>query len=381
MRIDKLEIGMEFKNYTLLCEVLEIQQAKGGRNLSLQKIELQRFFDWDTQGRKIIITEIYESAKEKVDNRGKSEGSRGNNDQGVYGKFLDELLLYYFQRVETNKLEEKYYTTNLLGQITGFCHENYRLACEDKYLYYSTTYKSYGTDRNYTSLIDFFTMFKGSMKGAIRGSLDRLQNKKAITCEECYIIINLENDARAACEQEEQIIKMIDQKVLDEMGIKEKKELQYSDKLRKEYYTKVRRYCQEQLEHCKEIFVGYEVYILKNSPVKATLTQEEYLTKKKELNELVIKRTKEKINDKYKRNTEKLCKMKTKLGSWKKEITNYDKERVNLSYIVYSDFFVKELLELGVKSIKDKMEKQKKINEVLFEKDGWIKLIDEIEDL
>src|SRR3712207_8896230 len=84
MDINNLKVGEEFKNYKALCNKLNIVVANGGRNLKLQKQELKRYFDWITESRKIIITEIYPETKPKVDNRknnGKSEGSRGNNNR------------------------------------------------------------------------------------------------------------------------------------------------------------------------------------------------------------------------------------------------------------------------------------------------------------
>lgn len=79
MNISSLELK-EYKNKKELCEILGIKLAKGGRNIKLQNEEFLRYFTWEkTTGHKLRVTKIYSTPLPKIDGRGKSEGSRGNN--------------------------------------------------------------------------------------------------------------------------------------------------------------------------------------------------------------------------------------------------------------------------------------------------------------
>ena len=77
MDISSLELK-EYKNYKVLCNILE-EKIRGGNSKQIQLKEWQRYFAWEKEGYKFIVTEIYNESLPKVDNRGKSKGSRNNN--------------------------------------------------------------------------------------------------------------------------------------------------------------------------------------------------------------------------------------------------------------------------------------------------------------
>lgn len=75
MNINKLKESdiREFKNYKVACEFLE-EEVKSGKSKKLQLEDWTRYFDYHKEGNKIIIDNIYETEKDKVDNR-----KEGNN--------------------------------------------------------------------------------------------------------------------------------------------------------------------------------------------------------------------------------------------------------------------------------------------------------------
>lgn len=73
MRIENLHEGQIVKNYKELCKILNVE-AKGGASKIAQYKEFDRYFEYEKQGHKYIITKIYENPKERIDNR-----MNGNN--------------------------------------------------------------------------------------------------------------------------------------------------------------------------------------------------------------------------------------------------------------------------------------------------------------
>lgn len=71
---DTLIVGQTFKNWIVLCQTLK-QIPKKGNSKKSQVKEFKKYFDWEQQGQKLTITEIYDTPKEKIDNRGKSVNS------------------------------------------------------------------------------------------------------------------------------------------------------------------------------------------------------------------------------------------------------------------------------------------------------------------
>lgn len=68
MNIEKLELTT-YKNYKVLCEVLGEPVKKSGNSRDSQLKEWSRYFNFEKQGHKIIVTEIYSKPKPKQDGR------------------------------------------------------------------------------------------------------------------------------------------------------------------------------------------------------------------------------------------------------------------------------------------------------------------------
>ena len=65
IKLDSIATGEVFRNYSELCTVLD-EPHKTGKSKQLQLLDWQRYFTYEKQGHKFIITEIFEEPKEKV---------------------------------------------------------------------------------------------------------------------------------------------------------------------------------------------------------------------------------------------------------------------------------------------------------------------------
>lgn len=86
MKIENLTVGV-VKNYKELCRLLCVEEKSGGNNRKLQMQEFSRYFDYEKQGQKIIIKEIYDMPKEKIETRG------GRNNNTPYIQYIEKLVL------------------------------------------------------------------------------------------------------------------------------------------------------------------------------------------------------------------------------------------------------------------------------------------------
>lgn len=121
-KIQDMYVGQEFKNYKELCEFLG-EKIKSGKGKQLQWKEWKRYFSFEKEGNKIIITEIFDEPKKKVDHRG------GNNckpykhfDIGIYkpDRTMDKLKGVYIIQ-----LDNKVY----IGSTTNGFRLRYRQHC------------------------------------------------------------------------------------------------------------------------------------------------------------------------------------------------------------------------------------------------------------
>jgi hypothetical protein len=73
MKIENLKVGMIYKNYKVMCELLE-QPVNSGKSKQLQMKNWERYFSYEKDGVKFIVNEIFNIPLDKEDRRGK-----GNN--------------------------------------------------------------------------------------------------------------------------------------------------------------------------------------------------------------------------------------------------------------------------------------------------------------
>ena len=164
-----------FNNYKEICEFLGEPSYQGGKQRQLQLKDWERYFRWEKQGYKFIITEVFDIPQEKIDNRG------GNNNKNV-----KPMMDYLMSEFNADQYLNQYFTisnwsTTVLHLMNkDACDKTYRdddelfAYCGEKKLLDPTLY------REYVSTVKMIT--KNLITTAFRG----LQKKGYIKCDEGY---------------------------------------------------------------------------------------------------------------------------------------------------------------------------------------------------
>ena len=120
-KIQDMYVGQEFKNYKAMCSWLG-EESKRANSKKAQIKEWKRSFDFDTIGQKIIITEIYNEPKKKIDHRGGNFKPYKHFDIGIYkpDRTMDKLKGVYIIQ-----LGNKVY----IGSTTNGFRLRYRQHC------------------------------------------------------------------------------------------------------------------------------------------------------------------------------------------------------------------------------------------------------------
>lgn len=122
MKIKNLTVGKVIKNYKSLCELLEVE-AKPSSNTNGRKAqhkEFNRYFEFEKQGQKYIITKIFDKPKEKIDNRKNNRG--GNNS--VFKEDFKKLMIYMLHK---NRSECMLLSKSAMYKAMNLVNENYLL--------------------------------------------------------------------------------------------------------------------------------------------------------------------------------------------------------------------------------------------------------------
>lgn len=102
MKLDTntLKINDAFKNYKELCAYLGEEPKKANSKVAQIK-EWERYFSFRKEGQKIIITEVFDTPQEKIDNRG------GNNNKNV-----KPMMDYLMSEFNTEYIDEYFTISN-----------------------------------------------------------------------------------------------------------------------------------------------------------------------------------------------------------------------------------------------------------------------------
>ena len=102
MKLDTntLKINDTFKNYKELCAYLGEEPKKANSKVAQIK-EWERYFSFRKEGQKIIITEVFDTPQEKIDNRG------GNNNKNV-----KPMMDYLMSEFNTEYIDEYFTISN-----------------------------------------------------------------------------------------------------------------------------------------------------------------------------------------------------------------------------------------------------------------------------
>lgn len=179
-------VGMVVKNYKELCSILGVE-TKTGKSKQLQLEDFARYFSWDKDGNKFIITDIYDTPISKEDSR-----SLGNRNK--YCKYIERNILKYLLSKNDSyismPLRRWYGIAGLVGDDFNK-YESNRSALSTMYL----------VDEKYID--DFYFRAKSKIRAIFRSAINNLEKRKVVMCSEDIIISYTVNGSEKKCVAED----------------------------------------------------------------------------------------------------------------------------------------------------------------------------------
>ena len=170
----KLIIGMVIKNYKEMCNLIG-EEIKTGKAKQLQLKNWKRYFDWEKDGQKFIIIDIYDTPLPKEDLRRK-----GNNS--IYKNYIELILLQYLSKQEGyRKTFTKRNWLELLGMI------NSKYGKEPK-----TKLKQLDYCINDQEITLFYIRSNKKLERVLHDALSNLQREKLIIVEYETVIVSVD---------------------------------------------------------------------------------------------------------------------------------------------------------------------------------------------
>lgn len=213
MKIENLKEGMILKNYKELCSVLEINVATG-KQKQLQFKELDRFCAYRKDGHKIIIEQLFQEVKVKMDKR-----INGNNTK--YAEDLEYLILSLLNKFQIKEDEKVGFSKNFLYSHCGLTNDNYRLV-KGNALKFSQL-----IDMPIQTINECFDYTNNRMLKTLQRTLNKMQRKSLITWGNGYnmVLVDEENKQHlevASIEAEKHILS-IERETMKQLGYDSKR--------------------------------------------------------------------------------------------------------------------------------------------------------------
>lgn len=218
MKIENLIVGQAYK-YKELCEVLEIKATSKANNSRIAQFkELERYCKYHKKGHSIIIDSINTVVGEKVDNRKiiKENDKRklgNNNEQAKCIRYLLCNLLSSYQIKENEVIGfSKYILLRKLGMI----NENYRTAKGRRNDYANAL------DVSEMAINECFDYLDNNSISAIKRAIQTLKNQSVLGYKYSFTWVDKNGYHHHADTIEENKIHIVEQEVMEQMGIKKK---------------------------------------------------------------------------------------------------------------------------------------------------------------
>jgi len=223
---NNLYVGLVIKNYRFMCLLLNQEEKKGGRNKKLQFEQWQQYFNWEKQGQKFIITEIYEEPIIKIDNQ-------GNN---IYNVYIEKLMLdLLVQKYQTSNERRIYLSRDQMLQTLNMVNTNYH------YIKYNAKDTANYIKVDADNIKEFYNINNRNLNNAVERTLDKLSNRFLVNWqfvqtvavkeeeEEIYSWSKKEYKSkeihRDATNEEREIILIYEKMIAEEMGFEKKSDI------------------------------------------------------------------------------------------------------------------------------------------------------------
>jgi hypothetical protein len=246
MNTSKLYKGQTFKNYKELCVELEMEVKKSTDTKNAQFKELSRYCKYNKIGHKFTIEEVFEKPLPKIENRGKSTGSRNY----IYGELIQLLILDLLAKCKKGHISisrsKLMVTINMINRNYSPCGEKVKQL--GKY-----------TEIEEAVIYDFYNTSNSNFKSAIETALNNLMDKRIIWYDKVTKVCEKETkNHRYATVEEKEIIRDTEKLVLDELGYKQVSRVRCS-KHWKLFKKKVKKSLNENSE-INYYYLAYDIY-------------------------------------------------------------------------------------------------------------------------
>lgn len=206
---ENLQVGMEVKNYKVLCELMGIPESAtvtGNSKISVLK-DIECYIDYEKNGQKFCITEIYDEPYEKEDKR----------LDGLHTKYLNIIICaYLLSRSKNIEQDDCSYNMSISSwlKIVGLCNGNYKNNIGLKELYANAPH-------HFTKgeLEEFYYKKTGRLKRYLYCSLDQLDDRRLISYS-TRTMLQSDNHSKMADKEEELDIMKAERRILNKMGLR-----------------------------------------------------------------------------------------------------------------------------------------------------------------
>ena len=188
--MNNVNVGQEFKNYKELCAYLG-EQEKGGKSKDLQIKDWERYFSFEKQGHKFIITDVYDIPKEKVRKQRKvedkprkkykTENYTSNNIKNI--KPMIELLSELLGSCEYNEVFNSY--TSWYCDVLSLFDRKTSDSIYESARSLEHTCQKYGIS-NVNLYKDYISTTKSLLNDMLLKSLKHMEKKELIKYDVCY---------------------------------------------------------------------------------------------------------------------------------------------------------------------------------------------------
>lgn len=221
---------MEIKNYKALCELLEIEPKSGNTKIAQLK-ELERYCKYHKEGNKFIVDEIYPKELEKLDKR-----KLGNNNEQA--RSIRYLMCNLLSRHKIQQDEVIGFSKYQLLKQIYMVNENYTIAkgFREKYA------TAIGVSK--IAIDECFDYLEHASINSITRAINVLRQQSVLGYKYSFTWIDDEGKHHHCNTIEENIIHNAEQKIMEEMNIRNK-QLIWNFGRWKEFKTKVMRVIKE----------------------------------------------------------------------------------------------------------------------------------------
>lgn len=278
---DKLKIGMVFKNYKATCEFLE-EPVKTGKSKRLQSTEWKKYFAWETDKQKYIITEVIDKEYTKIVNKRNT----------VFKDSITTIVLNILYNSDHNPYIK---TKNGLNTTIGITNSKFQ-----EFYSNGVARARYAKENNHLffSVDDFFTRTASNNKNRLTRVLDDLSKRDFVTYKNSYILVNKGENGfdiyRQTTEEEETTVRDLRRRLLNEMKMESLSDV-FKKGQQDVFYKKLNPIINEKLKvdwYYPVVSIAYnaqlvEDYLIEND---AILSNEQLNVEVRRLNDLTVDR-------------------------------------------------------------------------------------------